>query len=185
MARACHKALKTWNILVTCHPGVMQEPYKKLCEDLDIPLDTESTMIEMLINSDALIHSGSNSAISAHHLDIPAFQYGDINAKSSNSWWGMPECAISRVSPHFKTPDKLIAAVKRSRRKSNANRDTLKELETGRYGLMDGMATKRVAEVITKIRGKFKMCWPEATEDYTQKGVSPTSAGCASIRFLW
>jgi DNA-directed RNA polymerase subunit RPC12/RpoP len=175
MIRAVYGALgHKWNILITTHPGVMEGPYKELCEELEIPLDTESTMIEILANSDALVHAGSIASMSAHFLDIPAYQYGDVNAKDSDNWWGIPEASISRVSPYCKKPKDLITALRKHRKGSNANKKTLAEMETGRYGNLDGKATLRAADVISKVRGKFKMCWPESPNNYNQPGVFRT-----------
>lgn len=162
-------ALKNkFNILVTIHPGVLEEPYKKVLDELKIPLDTESQAMEMLINSDSLIHAGSTVALGAHILGIPAFQYGDVNWKGSDNWWGRSESPISHVSPYFKKVDKLIEAIKDAKPESNANKTSIKKLETGRYGKMDGKATVRVAKLINKINGKMKFCWPKSHRDYTQ-----------------
>lgn len=153
-----------WNILITTHADVISEPYK----ELKLPLDTDSTMIEMLINSDALIHSGSTAAIGSHFLGIPAFQYGDVSAKKSDSWWGRADTALSKVSPYFKEPRELVSAISKSQRQSNANKDALKNLALGRYGKMDGKATERAAALISKLEGKFRYCWPDSTRDYSQ-----------------
>lgn len=173
MVRDLYGAIKDkWNILITIHPGVLEEPYKKLSEELQIPLNAESPMAEMLINCDALIHAGSTAAISAHFLNIPAFQFGDVNAKSSKNWWGLPESNISKVSPYYQTAEELGAAVKKSRRRSNADKVILKALENGRYGKMDGQASDRAADIIDKIRGEFKLCWPISPRDYNQSGIA-------------
>ena len=165
MIRKVAKGLSDkFNILVTIHPDVLEEPYKQL----GLPLDSKSTMIELLINSDALIHAGSNAAISSHILNIPAYQYGDVNAKSSSSWWSIGESPISRVSPNYTDVSKLIADLGKITAKSNANKKTIRELEKGRYGRMDGKATERAAKEIVEVNGKFVMCWPKATEDYDQ-----------------
>jgi hypothetical protein len=156
-----------WNILITTHPGVVVEPYTKLCEELKIPLDTTSAAYALLNNVDALIHAGSIMAINAHLLHIPAFQYGDVNIKGSDSWWG-GKSAMSQVSKVFKTQTSLSAKIQLSARKSNANLDALKALEKGRFGVMDGKATDRAAEIINKVKGQFKMCWPDNTQDYSQ-----------------
>ncbi|MHC4890583.1 MAG: hypothetical protein ACYTEO_14095 [Planctomycetota bacterium] len=172
MIRAVHGALgHKWNILITTHHGIIEEPYKELAEELGIPLDSESTMIDMLINCDALVHAGSNAAMSAHFLDIPAYQFGDVNAKDSDSWWGLPDAAISRVSPYSKTAAALITKLRKHRKNSNANKNTLAEMEAGRYGRLDGKATQRAADVISRTKGKFKMCWPDSPNVYNQPGV--------------
>jgi DNA-directed RNA polymerase subunit RPC12/RpoP len=172
MIRVLHKSLKgKWNFLITVHPGVVEEPYKKLAEELKAPLDSESPMIELLINCDALVHGGSIASLGAHFLDIPAFQFGDVNAKGSSGWWGMPDSDISKVSPYCKTPNALIRHLKKCPLHTNANKETLASLEAGRYGKMDGLATKRAAALINKVPGKFTYCWPESVTNYSQPGV--------------
>lgn len=157
-----------YNILVTIHPGVLQEPYKERLDKLGIPLDIESTAMEMLINSDILIHAGSTVAMGAHFLNKPALQFGDVNLKDSNNWWHASGQVMASISPNFKSPEDLVRAIKGIRIKSNIDKNALKKLETGRYGLMDGKATERSANLINKVKGKFKMCWPDSSEDYSQ-----------------
>ncbi len=159
---------KDWNILVTTHPGVIQEPYQDVCKKMSIPLDTESTSFYLKVHVDAFIHAGSTMAIGAHFLNKPAYQFGDINTKNANNWWADPESAISRISPYFKTPEELIEAINSYKPETNANSESLKELEEGRFGLMDGQATVRAAAIIDKVRGQFKFCWPKSSMDYSQ-----------------
>ena len=52
-----------WNILISVHPGVAEEPYKELANRLQVPLDVASPSFELKVNSDALIHAGSTMAI--------------------------------------------------------------------------------------------------------------------------
>jgi hypothetical protein len=157
-----------FNILVTIHPGVLQEPYKEKLDKLGIPLDVKSTAMEMLINSDILIHAGSTVAMGAHFLNKPALQFGDVNLKDSDNWWHASGQVMASISPNFKTSEDLIEAVKKVKIKSNINKTALKKLETGRYGVMDGKATERAAKLINKVKGKFRMCWPDSSEDYSQ-----------------
>ena len=169
MIRTVSQNLKDkWNILVSVHPGVVQKPYQDLCTELGIPLDTESTSFILNIHSDAIIHAGSTMALNAHWLGIPAFQFGDINAKDSKSWWSDPESSISKVSPYFKAPEDLMQALIAYKPGSNANMQAIEALEKGRFGNMDGQSTVRAAEIINKIQGKFKFCWPRSTKDYSQ-----------------
>jgi len=157
-----------WNILITVHPGVVVEPYKQLAEKLAVSLDADSPMMEMILHCDALIHAGSTTAISSHLLNLPAFQYGDVNCKNSDNWWGVPESAISRVSPKYNDVESLIAAIEKAERVSNANIETIKELEKGRYGNMDGLAYQRAAREISEVGGKFNLTWPRSPYDYDQ-----------------
>ena len=185
MIRTIHPLLKdTWNVLMTIHPGVGAEPYAALAKELGIPLDAEHPMLDLLPQCDALIHAGSTAAVSAHLLAISAFQYGDVNAEGSQSWWGVGESAISRVSPMAKSPEELaellrmeLGSMVRSglpvgaRAGSNANPATIKELEEGRYGKIDGQGTDRAVALITQLSGRFRYSWPQSPHDYRQMTV--------------
>jgi len=168
MIESLYKALPNHNILVTTHPGVITKPYKERLDKLGIPLDTESTSMELMLNSDILVHAGSIMAIGAHFLKMPAFQFGDVNLKDSNNWWHQSGKVMAELSPNFKGWDVLVRAIKKTTFKSNANLKTLEKLEQGRYGKMDGKATERAAALINKVQGKFKLAWPRSTRDYTQ-----------------
>ncbi len=156
-----------WQMLVTTHPGVVNDKYK---EELGgIVLDTESTAAELLKNSSMLIHAGSTMAMEAHFLDIPSIQFGDVNRKESESWWAYPESGLSKISPYCKTKEEVVSLVNELKdSKDNANQEALANLESGRYGVMDGQATVRSAEIIASVEGKMKMRWPKATNDYDQ-----------------
>lgn len=157
-----------FNIIVSTHPGVVQKPYKELCKELKLSLDTESISFYLNIHVDAVIHAGSTMAVNAHLLNNPAYQFGDINAKDVDNWWADPESALSRVSPYFNTPEELRKALLSYEPGTNANKEALDELEKGRFGLMDGRATVRAAAIISKTEGKFALTWPKSTMDYSQ-----------------
>lgn len=175
MAHLVHKRLSNnWNILATLHPSLGIEAYKEGLKDIEI--DTESTATELLKNADVLVHAGSTMAVEMHLLNKPAFQFGDVNNLTGANWWQKPGSVISKVSPHYTDPQKLINAIRRVSDKSNANLKTIKTLEEGRYGLMDGKATERAAKVINEIEGQFKMCWPDNTRNYDQPTVVADTA---------
>ena len=160
-----------WNILVTTHPGVAQGPYVGITKKLGIPLDSESPMMKLVLHCDALIHAGSTAAVSAHILNIPSFQYGDVNSKVGTSWWGTPDSSISKVSPYYTDPQLLVDDILKSKRISNANKKTIKSLEAGRYGKMDGKGYIRAAKEISEVEGKFQFAWPIPHNDYDQLNV--------------
>jgi hypothetical protein len=95
----------------------------------------------------------------------------DKDTEAPKNWWLVEDTPMSQISPIFKEVDSLLEAVKTCKKKSNANKKALRRLETGRYGIMDGKATKRSADIISKIEGKFKFAWPKATVDYDQLSV--------------
>jgi len=176
MAHVARKKLKDWNIIATLHPSIGLEPYEEGLKDTGIEIDVKSTAVELLKNVDALVHAGSTMAVEMHVMGKPAFQYGDINNVTGTNWWQKPGSAISKVSPHYTDPDKLIRAIRRayllpSFPEDNANPKTIKVLEEGRYGLMDGKATERAAQAINNVEGSFKMCWPDNTRNYDQPTV--------------
>lgn len=173
------QACPDYNVLVTIHPGVAIELYKKALATFKIPLDTESVAMELITNSDILVHGGSTMAMGAHFLDKSAFQFGDVNRKEANDWWSAPDNPLSKISPYCKTAEELILKIKKVTKGSNANKKTIKALEKGRYGKMDGKATKRAAKLINKISGKFTMRWPEPTRDYSQITLIRNLSGIA------
>lgn len=164
MIKKVAKGLPDWNVVVTTHPGVDVEYYKK--ELPDIVIDCETIATELIVNSDALIHAGSTMAMEAHFAGIPAFQYGDVNRAYSDNWF---QCnsPLSKVSPSFKSVPALLRAIKKIKG-DNADKEQLKILEAGRYGLIDGKATERAANVIGNVSGKFNYNWPKAHRDYDQ-----------------
>ena len=168
MIKLLHASLNyKFNILVTIHPGVCAEHYKKELDKLAIPIDTTSQAVEMVMNSDVIVHAGSTTALGAHFLNKPSFQYGDQNQKLG--WLYRSNSPISHVSPYAKDINQLIELITTCQyEKSNASEEAIKQLEDGRYGLMDGQATFRAAELINKLTGHFSYCWPRAHRDYNQ-----------------
>jgi surface carbohydrate biosynthesis protein len=161
-----------WNILMRPHPGVLMKPYKEFAEKNKIPIDgSGSPAPRTLYHCDALIHAGSTMAMEMHVLNKPAFQFGNVNQKHPKNWWLVEDTPMSQISPIFKDVDKLLGAVKNCKPKSNADKGALEKLETGRYGKMDGKATKRTAEIIAKVKGNFKIAWPRSIHNYDQPTV--------------
>jgi hypothetical protein len=172
MVEKLHAALgDKYNILVTTHPGVITEPYQERLGKLSIPLDVKSVCLELMINSDILIHAGSTMAVGAHLLGMPAFQFGDANVKESNNWWSDHNKIMSEISHCYASIDELILAIQNAPKESNADLKTIEALKKGRYGTMDGKAYKRAAVLINKIQGHFKMCWPKTHRDYNQLAI--------------
>jgi surface carbohydrate biosynthesis protein len=166
MIKVLKEKLPDWNILLTLHPGVTIEPYKQAFPDMSI--DTESPATELLLNCDALVHSGSTMGIEMHLLNKPAFMFNDQNAVRSSSWFDSADCDINKVSPRFDNPEELAAAISVAELKSNGNLEAIDSLTKGRYGKMDGLASKRAADIINQINGKFTYAWPRSINDYSQ-----------------
>lgn len=151
------------NILTTLHPGLQADvELMTQLSHLKIPIDVSATATGLLVNSDILIHAGSTMAVEMHWLGKPSFQFGDVNTLDlpDGNWWQHADTAISRVSPFFTSPQKLSEAVINCDGKDNANIKVIEELEAGRYGCMDGQATRRSAELINLVDGEYKVAWP-------------------------
>jgi len=162
-----------FNMIVTIHPDCMESLYEKDLKELGLPLDTTSTSLELMANCDVLIHSGSTMAVGAHFLNMPAFQFGDVNLKDAKSWWSRSGEWLSKVSPRYEKMDNLMEAMEEYNQvsvplKSNANKEAIEYLEKGRFGRMDGKATVRTAQIIAGVNGKFGLFWPESGRDYSQ-----------------
>ncbi len=156
-----------WDILLRPHPGLPRDVYSNFADKLQVCIDFDSPAFEVLCNSDALIHAGSTMAVEMHWLDKPSFQYGDVNSLDlpDGNWWQGRNVAISKISPFIKTPEELIIALQKCEDTSNANVEAIKELEDGRYGVMDGKATERAAQSIHRLKGKFVFKWPESSKN--------------------
>lgn len=166
MISVLKKSLPEYNILVSLHPNVAPEPYKQVFVPQGIPVDTDCRAIDLIVAGDIIVHAGSTVAIEAHFLGKPALQYGDQNA--FGNWWAKSDSPISKVSPSADSPEKLAEMIKGCDVGTNASPDAIHDLECGRYGLMDGKATERAAELINNLEGKFKITWPISYKDYSQ-----------------
>jgi len=162
---------KEWNVLMRPHPGVLMKPYEDFAKKHKIPLDKTTEAPKVMYHCDALVHAGSTMAMEMHCLNKPSFQFGDVNQKHPKNWWLLPDSPMSQISPIYQDVDKLLADIKKCKPKTNANKKALKRLELGRYGKMDGKATKRAADIIEKVKGEFKMRWPKAIRCYDQPTV--------------
>jgi surface carbohydrate biosynthesis protein len=175
MANVIHKDLgKKFNILLTLHPNIDITPYAEALKDTGLEIDTSSPAVELLKNTDILIHAGSTMCIEMHWLDKPTFQFGDVNHLVGHNWVNRDGAILSRISPHCKTPKDIVRAIKEVKYISNADPKGIEELARGRYGNMDGKASKRAAELINKVKGKFNYIWPDSPHDYTQPLVRRT-----------
>jgi hypothetical protein len=125
MVRCLYEQLSSeWNILITLHPGLDVKSYESELSDLDLMIDCKSSAPELMMNCDALVHSGSTLAVEMHWLNKPAFQFGDVNSIDlpDGNWWHQAEASISRVSPFYLDGESLAdAVIKCDLGKTNAN----------------------------------------------------------------
>lgn len=151
-----------WNAVLKVHHDESEEPYKVLGERLR--LCKEGLVPEFLANIDLLIHAGSTMAVEAHCCNLPAFRYVARTPLTQESWFTRDN-AMGRVSPEASAAQ-IIEFMQNPSGGSNANPEALRELEQGRFGPMDGQATRRAAELILTVPGQFKMTWPRSWRNY-------------------
>lgn len=113
---------------------------------------------EVLKSVDVLVHSGSTLAIEAHLLDIPSFNFCNVN----------PDPLLATVSPRLETYNELewnLAQV--NIQQSNINEDVYRELQKHLYGQIDGKACERAAHYINEhladkvIKNTSPTTWPK------------------------
>lgn len=163
------------NIVVKIHPG--EEKADEYVQKLpsDVKVIKEQSSPETLKNVDYLVHAGSTMAIEAHMLGMPAFRFGDVNYKMNDKSWFTRKAPMSMISPIIENHNDLVSVLSKSYRRSNADRKVVTNLEVGRFGKMDGQATSRAAEVISKIKGEFKLRWPRSHRDYSTDIVTKSA----------
>lgn len=154
--------LTEFNILATLHPGLLKRKEYEILGPMGIPVDTDSTAVHLLSRCDILIHAGSTMAIEMHWLGKPSFQFGDVNSLDmiDGNWWQRAGTPISKVSPFCMDAKELAVSIRACKPESNADIDTIKDLEQGRYGNMDGNAARRAAVLINELSGKCEIKWP-------------------------
>jgi len=169
-----------WRFELKVRPGEMEEEYHyKLPVAVKIhPQETPSS--EVLKNVDILVHSGSTMAIEAHLLNIPSFNFCNVN----------PDPLLSRVSPMMDRYEELEWNLARANiQVSNIDQDVLRELEEHLYGKIDGKACERAAFYINehiknkKIKTKIPNTWPKIADYHEDKENIhlETHPGCASF----
>lgn len=95
--------------------------------------------IDALKETDILVHSGSTMAIEAHLLNIPSFNFHNIN----------PDGLLASVCPRLETYRELEWNLARANiYQSNINESVYNELQKHLYGPIDGKACERAAKYI-------------------------------------
>ena len=159
-----------WRFELKVRPGESVAEYKKKLPDcVKIhPEDTPSS--EVLKNIDILVHSGSTMAIEAHLLNIPSFNFCNIN----------PDPLLSMVSPILESYNELEWNLARANvLQSNINEAVYANLQEHLYGKIDGKACERAAGFIHKhiedkeIKTKIPNAWPKEPK-YLVEGVHLT-----------
>lgn len=156
-----------WRITLKVRPGEQVTEYvKEFGDTVDIyPLATPS--IEALKETDILVHSGSTMAIEAHLLNIPSFNFCNVN----------PDSLLASISPILKTYQELEWNLARANiQQSNIDEVVYQELQEHLYGKIDGKACERAAGYIhehikdKEIKTAIPDIWPKEVK-YLSDGV--------------
>jgi len=161
------KQYSDWKFEIKVRPGEVESEYRMKLPACVKVHQSDSISSEVLKNITVLVHSGSTMAIEAHLLNIPSFNFCNVN----------PDPILSKVSPVMETYDELelnLFAV--DVWQSNINKEVLNYLQEHLYGAIDGKACQRAAEFIhehisnKKIETNIPNAWPETTL-YLNDGV--------------
>jgi len=155
-----------WRFELKVRPGEMEIEYEEKLPDTVKIHPHASSSSEVLKNIDILVHSGSTMAIEAHLLNIPSFNFYNVN----------PDPLLAKVSPMLETYEELEWNLARANiHQSNINEDVLNELQEHLYGKIDGNACERAAKYIDehirskKIKTKIPNTWPKTTKYHEDK----------------
>lgn len=155
-----------WRFELKVRPGEMEEEYVKELPDVVKIHPQTSSSSEVLKNIDILVHSGSTMAIEAHLLDIPSFNFCNVN----------PDLLLSQVSPMLDTYKELEWNLARAvLGQSNINEGVYNELQEHLYGKIDGKACERAAGFIhehikdKRIKTDIPNTWPKTTDYHEDK----------------
>jgi hypothetical protein len=170
MMRKVITAFPTWDFYLRLKVGESPTEYQQalghLNRNLKVVLPCPSKI--PIMNSDVIIHAGSTLGIEAHLCDKPSLSFhGNINQVTGYKY--------PHVVPDYEDADKLVEALKALELgKSNANPDSIKELEEEFYGTIDGKACERIADRIDQVILKptnVPYVWPEQTKDYVTPDI--------------
>jgi len=156
-----------WRFELKVRPGEMEQEYIRELPDVVKIHPQRSSSSEVLKNIDILVHSGSTMAIEAHLMNIPSFDFCNVN----------PDPLLSSVSPRLETYEELEWNLARANiQQSNINEDVLEKLEEHLYGKIDGKACERAAKYIhehikdKEIETDIPNTWPKTTK-YLEEGI--------------
>jgi surface carbohydrate biosynthesis protein len=124
---------------------------------------------EVLRNVDVLVHSGSTLAIEAHLLDIPSFNFFNVN----------PDPLLAKVSPSMDLYKELEFSLRRAVKNNHSNilKPVYRQLQDHLYGEIDGRACERAAGFVHEhligkiIRNTSPMTWPKDAKYLVDDGI--------------
>jgi hypothetical protein len=157
-----------WNITVRLKVGEIPTEYQQALGD---KVQFQSPMVmarEALANADFLVHHGSTMGLEAHLSGIPGQSFCGLYNQTTGYLY-------PHVHPDTEDIDELIDRIKNTPRgKSNANLESVAELEREFYGKIDGKAMERAAGLIAGLPNKetrIPDAWPAENADYSSPGV--------------
>jgi len=171
-----------WAFELKVRPGeVTQEYTERLSPEVKIH-PVESSSSEILMNIDVLVHSGSTMAIEAHLLDIPSFNFCNVN----------PDPLLASVSPNLASYRELEFHLSRAALiSSNINYGVYGELQNHLYGEIDGKACYRAAMFIDDYLSSTTYNplsipdeWPKTTKYHEDKENIHLEAKSGDVRWL-
>ena len=127
-----------WSFELKVRPGETAKVYKDKVPSCVKIHPEKATSSEVLKTVDMVVHSGSTLAIEAHLMDIPSFNFCNVN----------PDMLLSKVSPAAQTVQELEYLLWNQRGRTNIVQPIFAELQDHLYGKIDGMACKRAASYI-------------------------------------
>jgi len=128
-----------WDFKLKVRPGEQVTEYVKQLGGIVEILSSSVSSIEALRASDILVHSGSTMAIEAHLLNIPSFNFCNVN----------PDPLLSKASPMINSYIDLEFNLSKALfGRTNIDPDVLCQLQAHLYGPIDGKACERAAGYI-------------------------------------
>lgn len=147
-----------WRFTLKVRPGEYVGEYIKAFGDTVKIYSLMTSSIEALKETDILVHSGSTMAVEAHLLNIPSFNFCNVN----------PDSLLASVSPRLETYKELEWSLARANiYQSNINEAVYDELQKHLYGKIDGKACERAVGFIhehikdKKIETNIPDEWPK------------------------
>jgi hypothetical protein len=167
-----HKAVTPmWNVLLSLKVGEQPTEYQQRLANRVQYIQPGQRTKDVLDNVDFLVHPGSTLGLEAHLSGLPGQSFCGMYNQTNGY-------AYPHVHPDTEDIATLIKRVKETPRgKSNANVDSVKELEREFYGVIDGKAMERAAILVASLpmrNASVPDVWPAETKEYNFPGVSKT-----------
>jgi len=159
-----------WDFELKVRPGETALVYKDKVPAC-VKIHSEGTPSSTVLRSvDVLVHSGSTLAIEAHLLNVPSFNFFNVN----------PDPLLSKVSQMTWLWKDLDFAIKRvlKEKRTNINEAVYQELINHLYGEIDGKACDRAACEIDDYTNKalktyknIPSTWPKEPKYFIDDGI--------------